>query len=57
MMTSRQRLKVTSKPALLTMQMKMKTTMIQPYQMARILEAETRSCPSSPKTNKWRYLN
>jgi hypothetical protein len=50
MMTIPPRLKFTRKLVILTM--KKKTKMIQPYQRARTIEAETASCQRSPKTTK-----
>jgi len=46
------RLKFTRKPAILTIKMKTKTKMIQPYQRARIIEAETTSCQRPLRTTK-----
>jgi len=44
MMTIRPRLKFKKKPMIQTIKMKTKTKMIQPYQRARIIEAETTFC-------------
>jgi len=54
-MTIPPRLKFTNKPAIL--KTKTKTKMIQPYQRARLIEAETTYCQRSPKTTKRRCLN
>jgi hypothetical protein len=47
--------KLTRNPAILTMTKK--TKIIQPYQRARIIKAETTSCQRSPKMPKRRCLN
>jgi len=49
------RLKFMRKPVILMM--KKKTKMIQPYQRARTIKAETTSCQRPPKTTKRRCLN
>jgi len=56
-MTMWLRLKFTKKPAIKTIKLKTKTKMIQPYQRARIIEAETTFCQTSPKTTNRRCLN
>jgi hypothetical protein len=57
MMTIPPRLEFTRKPAILTMNVKTKIRIIQPYQSARIIEAETTTCQSSPTTTKRRCLD
>jgi len=50
-------LKFKKKSAILTMKMKTMMNLIQPYQRARIIAAETTSCQRSPKMTKRRCLN
>jgi hypothetical protein len=57
MMTIPPRLKFTRKPVILMMKMNTKTKIIQPYQSARIIEAEKTTCQRSPTTTKRRCLD
>jgi len=51
------RLKFRRRPVILTMKMKMKTTMVQPSQKLRIIAAGTTSCHRSPRTTKMRCFS